>query len=717
MHRIRLMLSAICLAAAISQTGSPAMAAAGARTNAPKVQDKKDKKSKTAQSTREAETTKMDRAFVQRDWPEVGALLLMGKLSPRERSLAANAYWVQGRWADSLKLIESLQGTYPASVEPFAKLLKVLGLERLKRSDEARQCAKDLYAEAQGPALVRYFAAYAASRLTDSVAEKVQWYHRMVPLAGDSPDRQKTPLLGLAMVDSLSPAEGLKLLSIDRQNKKALAAALNAPASAEKSYRVGYAYYLQNQYKEATQWLKSFKPGVPFGESGSYYLAMSMTRNGESAQSIPIFEKLIFMPDGNYTARSLKRLSYLLSTSVRPQALNVVLKASTDKDPQRSAAALNVLANDSSYPNRDEARRQLLTRFPNSAVAAELLWRQGWEKWQQGNIVDALARWTLADPQNEDGQARLLYWRALGEEKLGHTAVAQKMHERLLKNYGLSIYSFYVKAGGSLTISEGALPAQFRRTERTELERWGFMAHARMQLQERGDASSQIAAAAIAMWLGQEGQAYADVRALLPQYLKGSSISRPLLKLAFPRPYRTQVEAMGTRYGVDPLLIWAIMRQESAFDPNATSWVGASGLMQLMPATAAGEAKRIGLKRYSSYNTSDNIAMGTSHISGLIARFKRYDWAVAAYNAGGGNVNKWNRQRGTWEVAPWTESVPFDETRNYVKKVLANYQIYQKLYGVTVSIKAPQRPESDDIPSEAVLEPEDVGPAPIPDTV
>ena len=73
--------------------------------------------------------------------------------------------------------------------------------------------------------------------------------------------------------------------------------------------------------------------------------------------------------------------------------------------------------------------------------------------------------------------------------------------------------------------------------------------------------------------------------------------------------------------------------------------------------------------------------MGTSHIGGLIARFERLDWAVSAYNAGGGNVNKWNAERGDWEQDAWMESVPFRETNDYVKKVLGNYEVYKKLYG------------------------------------
>lgn len=91
----------------------------------------------------------------------------------------------------------------------------------------------------------------------------------------------------------------------------------------------------------------------------------------------------------------------------------------------------------------------------------------------------------------------------------------------------------------------------------------------------------------------------------------------------------------------------------------------------------------MGLKNYRLYSVSDNIAMGASHLSGLFKRYVRPDWTAAAYNAGGGNVNKWNRTRSGWDADAWMEAVPFRETQGYVKNVLRNYAVYQKLYGRT----------------------------------
>jgi len=116
------------------------------------------------------------------------------------------------------------------------------------------------------------------------------------------------------------------------------------------------------------------------------------------------------------------------------------------------------------------------------------------------------------------------------------------------------------------------------------------------------------------------------------------------------------VKKMSSKYGVDERLVMAIIKQESNFNPNAISSAGAQGLMQLMPATA----KRLGVK--NPFDAAQNIEGGVKHIRGLIDRYRgNIVLAIAAYNAGGGNVDK-------YDGVP-----PFSETQNYVKRILTNY--------------------------------------------
>ena len=135
-------------------------------------------------------------------------------------------------------------------------------------------------------------------------------------------------------------------------------------------------------------------------------------------------------------------------------------------------------------------------------------------------------------------------------------------------------------------------------------------------------------------------------------------------------------------------LAHAIMRQESQFDPQAVSHAGARGLMQLMPGTAREVSGKLGLAyRQSSLNsdTDYNIRLGSSYIDQMLRYFGgNYVLAIAAYNAGPGNVNKWLRANGDprqgVDVITWIENIPIYETKNYVQRVLENLVMYDTLY-------------------------------------
>ena len=137
-------------------------------------------------------------------------------------------------------------------------------------------------------------------------------------------------------------------------------------------------------------------------------------------------------------------------------------------------------------------------------------------------------------------------------------------------------------------------------------------------------------------------------------------------------------------------LIYAISRQESEFNPRAISHAGAMGLMQMMPGTARQVTKSLGLKYRKSAlieKPSYNVTLGTAFLGDLLKRFKgSYISTIAGYNAGPGRVNEWNKRygdphKGEIEPVDWIESIPFNETRNYVKRVLENVQVYRTLFG------------------------------------
>ena len=159
----------------------------------------------------------------------------------------------------------------------------------------------------------------------------------------------------------------------------------------------------------------------------------------------------------------------------------------------------------------------------------------------------------------------------------------------------------------------------------------------------------------------------------------------------FPMPHRKEVVAQAKAIGLDPAYAFGLIRQESRFIMDARSGVGASGLMQLMPATAKWTAKKIGLD-YSHALIADrdvNLVLGTNYLKLALDDFEGSQaLAAAAYNAGPNRPRKW-REGAILETAIWAENIPFGETRDYVKKVLSNAIYYAALIeGRVGSLKA-----------------------------
>jgi soluble lytic murein transglycosylase len=160
----------------------------------------------------------------------------------------------------------------------------------------------------------------------------------------------------------------------------------------------------------------------------------------------------------------------------------------------------------------------------------------------------------------------------------------------------------------------------------------------------------------------------------------------------YPTPFRETVVKRSREIGLDPAYVYGLIRQESRFVMDARSSVGASGLMQVMPATARWTAKKIGLANFTTDQLADretNIAIGTGYLKLVLDDFDgSMALAAAAYNAGPGRPRNW-RNGPVVETAIWAENVPFAETRDYVKRVLSNTTVYAAiLAGQPQSLKA-----------------------------
>lgn len=202
-----------------------------------------------------------------------------------------------------------------------------------------------------------------------------------------------------------------------------------------------------------------------------------------------------------------------------------------------------------------------------------------------------------------------------------------------------------------------------------------------------------------------------------PQVRAGTLVRDAGWRASFAMPYRDLVRAHCQQHGISEAFAYAIMRTESGFSPRAKSPVGALGLLQLMPYTARGVAAHLQQPPPPSaalVQPATNIALGVAFLGLAEREFGHAAWAAAVYNGGPDNVARWMNQFGHLEPELFVERIPFQETRNYVKRVTETMAIYRALSGEPLRVELPATP-----PGKAPLvftwfPPSEKSPAPLP---
>jgi len=194
-----------------------------------------------------------------------------------------------------------------------------------------------------------------------------------------------------------------------------------------------------------------------------------------------------------------------------------------------------------------------------------------------------------------------------------------------------------------------------------------------------------VLAAELLRGVSDEKTAFEVAKRQLLRQLRDAAdpLVRRASRVGYPLAFRPLIDGECTRNGYAPDFLQGLMREESALDPRALSPVGARGLTQLMPATAAAEARLIGASLAGVeqlWEPETNIRIGSSFLGRMLRRYGHMGLAAAAYNAGPGAVDRWLKG-GDLPFDAFVEQIPFNETRNYVKRVLRSYATYRYLYG------------------------------------
>ncbi len=328
---------------------------------------------------------------------------------------------------------------------------------------------------------------------------------------------------------------------------------------------------------------------------------------------------------------------------------------------------------------------------PRSRRAEDALWFGAWSRYRLGQAAEAdralarLARGPLADAA--------LYWRA----RLARGAGRQRsLYRSCVATGGTGWYALLARArlaalGAPVAplqapaprplpeLQDGAVAA--RLSVAVELLGLGLRDGALVELRDLARSTRIRPAAPLLAQLA----AFAEDPELPFRMARDHLLpSRRALRWAYPEPERESVATTAAALGLDPALVFGVMRRESSFRPDVRSGAGAEGLLQLRPATAERLAAILGIPASAGARLSDprtNVTLGTHYLALLVARFGEPAAAVAAYNAGPAPAAAWATARAGMPLDAWVESIPYRETRQYVKIVLAEWAAYRALAG------------------------------------
>lgn len=618
--------------------------------------------------------------FWQRKWPEMELQFnSLKKKTPNDYSLMANAYRFQNKWQEAANILESQAKNFPASVKPYAEMTLLLAYENLNQTQKALKLAESLYKNA--PVDLKYYVAFAQYRIYDKKQDSknsLAALNKMLANAGTD-ERKIYTLSRLIKFNSNNKIENaLKLLELQGSNKEA-AAVLSQVKNMNNNIKtaLGVYYHTVGDNKKALEYLNTAT-----GRKAQYYKAWANSRLKQNDNALNLWGSLA-ISGNSYAASSVTRLGNLAKDKgMKEKTMKVLERIARERRGNVQARALQALINLSgkeSTKTKEIYEAQILKSFPNSNYSFNILWSRAMQNLNSGNAAEAVKLFRQADAPGVTfyKRARILYWLAQAQKLSGQDKAAQNTLNTLKNKYPLTIYGLIINPEPK--ILDGTNPNLTLKP--SELEEWGFINHAYLKLSRpKASARELYRALILSRWLGLE-ESYSEARRLETLMTSSGTLYRSDLEALYPRPYKNLVDAAAKQYAVESNFIWAIMRQESAFQVSAKSWVGAAGLMQLMPATAKEEAKRAGLKNYDLYKADDNIKLGASHLGWLGKNFSKKEYVMAAYNAGSGNARKWLKTINENSSLPtWIEAVKFDETNGYVQRVSANLEIYRLLY-------------------------------------
>jgi soluble lytic murein transglycosylase len=359
---------------------------------------------------------------------------------------------------------------------------------------------------------------------------------------------------------------------------------------------------------------------------------------------------------------------------------------------------------------------KLAQGYPESEEGLRAAWRLGWLSWLRAEYAEAAERWGRIPSVKTASQGyrdASMYWIGRTHEQRGDAEGAARQFAAVVAEAPRSYYGVLAArrspraqpnparnpASAQLAASLPVDPretlqsdAPYARVEALRAVGLGEFADEEMDEAVRRSTGEPRRLYALSAAYAQEARHFQSLRILRRHFIglarsAPATLPRAFWDFFYPLGWRSELNDAATRAALDPYLVAAVVREESSFDPQARSRVGARGLMQLMPDTARQLAKGRGLPSGDDMlaDPGANLLLGSAYLAGLMKEFGEPRLAVAAYNAGPARVREWWKARATDDVEVWVELIPFDETRFFVRRVMLSWEEYRRLYGAPMA--------------------------------
>lgn len=365
-----------------------------------------------------------------------------------------------------------------------------------------------------------------------------------------------------------------------------------------------------------------------------------------------------------------------------------------------ATAALALLADLATDDGRDadarDAYLEIVRRWPRGATTDEARFRAAIIAWAAGNRRAAareLDSLVAVHPRSDERHAAL-YWSGRAWAVLGDSAPARQRWETVAAAEPLSYYAMLASRrlgrapwlppdSGDGVAAIAAVDSAVVRADL--LASAGMDVEVRFEWDALADEAERVPGRLLATGaaLREHGRSSRAI-SLGWKAIAAGIVDARAYRLAYPVLHRDVLTALAKARELDPALVAALIRQESSFDPRATSGAGARGLMQVMPRVGAQLARSEGYPFWDPvllWQPDVNLELGTRHLRGSLGTGERsLPYALAAYNAGSGRLSRWRRKRGVDDPELFVERIPFAETRDYVRIVQRNREMYSGLY-------------------------------------